>query len=231
MYKIDCIILAAGRSIRMNMELSKQFLEINGKPILYYSLYKFLNHKYINRVILVLNPEQEKYCRERVIHRFFRDKEKNIYIVYGGETRQDSVFNGLKYVISDYVLIHDGARPFVSYNCITKGIKNAYKYGASSCYVPSKDTIKIRENNNIYTLDRDKLLCIQTPQCFNKNLLINAYLKVKDENHIITDETSALDIIGEFTYFYMGDYFNIKITTKEDLWFGESILNNILGEN
>ncbi len=231
MYKIDCIILAAGKSTRMNMGLSKQFLEINGKPIIYYSLYKFLTHKYINRVILVLNPEQEKYCRERVIHRFFRDREKNIYVVYGGETRQDSVFNGLNHVISDYVLIHDGARPFVSYGCITKGIESAYRYGASSCYVPSKDTIKIRENENVYTLDRDKLLCIQTPQCFDKNLLINAYLKVKDGNYTITDETSALDIIGGFTYFYTGDYFNIKITTKEDLWFGESILNNILGED
>lgn len=228
MYKVDCVILAAGKSTRMNMSLNKQFLEINNKPIIYYSLYKFLNHKYINDVILVLNNEYEEYCVKNVIKRFFLDRK--IKIVLGGELRQDSVFNALMVVTSDYVLIHDGARPFVSMNCITNGIKNAYKYEASACYVLPKDTIKINKGSHVEVLNRENLLCIQTPQCFKTSVLIYAYDYVKKNNKIITDETSALDLVGKKTYFYLGNYFNIKITTKEDLYFGNVILSNNLGE-
>lgn len=229
MDRIDCIILAAGNSTRMNMSLNKQFLEINNKPVIYYSLYKFLNVDFVNNVILVLNDDYKKYCIENVINKFFPNYK--IKIVIGGFRRQDSVFNALKHVDTQYVLIHDGARPFVSYKCIKNGIENAYKYGASSCYVLPKDTIKINKNNYIKTLNRDELLCIQTPQCFKTNTLFSAYDYVIKNNITITDETSALDLIGEETFFYLGDYFNIKITTKEDLYFGDVILSNILGEN
>lgn len=229
MDKIDCVILAAGKSTRMNMELNKQFLEINNKPVIYYSLYKFLNSDYINNVILVLSKDYITYCIENVIDKFFyTDKIK---IVVGGCRRQDSVLNALSHVESDYVMVHDGARPFVSEECIKNGIKNAYRYGASSCYVLPKDTIKINEGNSINTLNRDNLLCVQTPQCFKISTLLAAYDYVVKNDKTITDDTSALELIGEETYFYLGDYFNIKITTKEDLYFGNMILSNILGEN
>lgn len=230
MDKIDCVILAAGNSTRMNMELNKQFLEINNKPVIYYSLYKFLNSDYINNVILVLNNDYKQYCIKNVIDKFFYNNNK-IKIVIGGYRRQDSVFNALEYVDSEYVLIHDGARPFVSERCIKYGIENAYRHGASSCYVLPKDTIKVNINNSINTLNRDDLLCVQTPQCFKVSTLVSAYDYVMRNNITITDETTALELIGEKTYFYLGDYFNIKITTKEDLYFGSIILSNILGEN
>lgn len=229
MNKVDCIILAAGKSTRMNMGLNKQFLKIGDKPVIYYSLYKFLNNNYIKNVILVLNKDYRDYCIKNVIDKFFPNME--IKIVIGGCRRQDSVFNALKYVTSDYVLIHDGARPFVSEQCIKNGIENAYNYGASSCYVIPKDTIKINNGDSVSTLNRDNLLSVQTPQCFNVNTLLYAYSYVEKYKKIITDETSALDLIGEKVYFYLGDYFNIKITTKEDLFFGNVILSNILGEN
>lgn len=228
MCKVDCVILAAGKSTRMSMDLNKQFIEINNKPIIYYSLFKFLNHKYINNVILVLNNENEEYFRKNIMEKFF--KNDNIKIVFGGERRQDSLAKALECVESDYVIIHDGARPFVAEECISKGIESAVKYGASSCYVVPKDTIKYDENGVVKPLIRDKLLCIQTPQCFKTTILINAYEYVEKNKIDITDETSALDLIGEKVHYYLGDYFNIKITTKEDLYFGNMILNNILGD-
>lgn len=228
MYEVNCVILAAGRSTRMNMGVNKQFLVIKDKPIIWYTLNRFLNHKYISKIILVVSDEDKDIFKENILDTYFKDK--NIVLVLGGKERQDSLLNALEFVESEYVLIHDGARPFVSYECITEGIKMAYKHGASSAYVLPKDTIKINENNSIRTLNRNDLLSIQTPQCFKTKVLISAYEYINKNNKSITDESSALDFIGEKTYFYLGDYFNIKITTKEDLILSEGILNNILGE-
>lgn len=228
MYEVNCVILAAGKSTRMNMGVNKQFLVMKDKPVIWYTLNRFLSHNYISKVILVVSDEDKDIFKKSILDTYFKDK--NIVLVLGGKERQDSLLNALKFVESEYVLVHDGARPFVSYNCITEGIEMAYKYGASSAYVMPKDTIKIKEDENIKTLNRNNLLCIQTPQCFKTNILISAYEYIKKNNKSITDESSALDFIGERTHFYLGDYFNIKITTKEDLILSEGILNNILGE-
>lgn len=229
MYKIDCVILAAGKATRMNMNVNKHFLIMNGKPIIWYAINKFLNHHYVSRIILVVSDEDRCTFESEILKKYFEGE--NIFLVLGGKERQDSLSNALEFVESEYVLVHDGARPFVSFECITQGIEKAYEYGASSSYVLPKDTIKIREGEESFkTLNRNDLLCIQTPQCFKTKLLINAYDYVKKNNKVVTDESSALDYIGENTHFYLGDYFNIKITTKEDLILSEGILNNILGE-
>ncbi len=228
MYKVDCIILAAGRSTRMNTYLSKQFLEINGKPIIYYSIDKFIRNTYVSKIILVLSNDYVSYCNENIIDRFFLGER--ISIVVGGNRRQDSVLNALKFIESEYVIVHDGARPFVSNSCIIQGIEYAYRYGASSCYVVPKDTVKLNNGGEIVALDRDMLMSIQTPQCFKTSTLIDSYEYVFKNGLDITDETSALDLMGEKTFFYLGEYSNIKITTEEDLYFGSVILNNILGE-
>lgn len=226
MYKVDCIILAAGKSTRMNMDLNKQFIEINGKPVIYYAIDKFINHNHISKIILVLDSKYIDYCRKNIIERFFLNR--NIEVVIGGQRRQDSVYNALKSVESKLVMIHDGARPFVKEETITEGVELAYKYGASSCYVTPKDTVRIMNSGVI--LDRDKLMCIQTPQCFELDIVKSAYDYIISNNINITDETSALDLIGKETRFYLGDYSNIKITTREDLYFGSVILKNISGE-
>ncbi len=229
MYKVDCVILAAGKATRMNMNLNKHFLIINDKPIIWYTISKFLKHDYVSRIILVVSDDDKFLFESEILKKYFQGE--NISLVLGGKERQDSLFNALRFIESEYVLVHDGARPFVSFECITQGIEKAYEYGASSPYVLPKDTIKIKEGKEIFrTLNRNDLLCIQTPQCFKTNLLIDAYDYVKKNNKTVTDESSALDYIGENTHFYLGDYFNIKITTKEDLILSEGILNNILGE-
>lgn len=221
MYSVDVIILAAGKSTRMDMSLNKQFIDLCGKPVIYYSLNKFINQEYIKNIILVVNEEFEEYFKINIIEKF---SFSGIKIVLGGDTRQESIKNALKYVVNDYVMIHDGARPCVTTKIIADGVKNAYKYGASSCYVVPKDTIKISENGMTKVLDRERLICVQTPQCFLREYIISAYDFVNKHNKSITDESSALDFIGKQTYFYLGSYFNIKITTKEDLVFAEEIL-------
>lgn len=229
MYKSDCVILAAGNSTRMNLHISKQFIEIDNKPILYYSLKKMISNKYINKIYLVLEDRYVKYCFDNIIDKFFRGID--IDIVIGGSTRQESVYNALKLVKGDYVLIHDSARPFVSDQCIINGVEYAYKYNASSSYIKSVDTIKFRKGNSIQTLFRDDILIIQTPQCFKTELLLRAYDYINKNGLSITDETSALDLINESTYFYLGDRENIKITTIEDLYIGEGIFKNIIRRN
>lgn len=220
--KTDCILLAAGKSRRMNSDVSKQFMKINDRPILYYSLNSILNNKNIDNIYLVLEEIYVEYCRKNIIDKWFFDSNK-ITIVIGGNNRQDSVYNALKIVKGNYVLIHDAARPFLTNECIDNAIKYAYEYGAASCYITSNDTIKLKCNGETKTLDRENLLIIQTPQCFEKSKLISAYNYVKQCGIIITDESSALDLIGERTYFYLGDRFNIKITSQEDIYIGESI--------
>ncbi len=225
MYKSDCIILAAGKSSRMDLPIGKQFVELSGKPILYYSLHKMINNENINEIYLVLNEKFIDYCRDNILNRFF--KNHNINIVKGGESRQESVYNALKVCKGEYVLIHDSARPFVSETVISEGVKYAHIYGASSSYVKPVDTMKINLGDKITTLKREDMLIIQTPQCFKKEKLMRAYDYVNENSLCVTDESSVLDLIDEFTYFYLGDRYNIKITTKEDLDMGEVILKNI----
>ena len=220
--KSDCILLAAGRSRRMNSGISKQFMEINDKPILYYSLNSILNNEGIENIYLVLEDIYVEYCQKNIIYKWFFDSNK-ITIGVGVDNRQDSVYNALNIVKGKYVLIHDAARPFLTKECIDDAIKYAYEYGAASCYITSNDTIKINYNGEIKTLNRENLLVIQTPQCFEKSKLVSAYKYVKQHGIIINDESSALDLIGERTYFYLGNRFNIKITSREDIYIGESI--------
>ena len=123
-------------------------------------------------------------------------------------------------------LIHDGARPFVSEDIISKGIESATKHGASACGVQPKDTIKVIGENNFsqHTLDRNVLFSIQTPQCFNYELILNCHRKLKEEEVPVTDDTMVVERYGHRVYLYNGSYDNIKITTPEDMVIGESIL-------
>lgn len=226
MCKSDCVILAAGNSTRMNSHISKQFMEIGSKPILYYSLSKVINNKFIDNIYLVLEEKYIEYCKEYIIDKFF--KGIDMEIVIGGRTRQESVYNALKLVKGDYVLIHDSARPFLSDECIINAVKYANIYDASSCYIRPFDTIKFKIDESIETLPREDVFIIQTPQCFKTELLLLAYDYVNSNNLVITDESSALDSINKSTYFYPGDRENIKITTIEDLYIGEGILKNII---
>lgn len=218
------IIVAAGKGKRMGNTLSKQFLEIKGKPVLYYTLSVFSKCSLIDNIILVLSPEDIEYCNSQIINRY---NFKNIIIVEGGKERQDSVYNGLKAAGNcDIVLIHDGARPFVDSDSIEKGIKYASIYGASACGVKPKDTIKIKNYDgfSVSTPQRDTLFSVQTPQCFKYELIMKCHQKIKEENILVTDDTMVVEKYGHKVFLYEGSYKNIKITTPEDIFVAESVL-------
>lgn len=221
---ISAIVLAGGRGKRMNYHKSKQFIEIKGKPVLVYTLEKFIYNKSIDEVILVLPEDEVDYCKKEVLQKYSLKVDR---IVIGGKERQDSVFNALEAMEkANIVLIHDGARPFISEKIIEEGIKYANIYGAAAPVVTPKDTIKIKNEDNISvdTPDRNTLVAVQTPQCFKYDEIYQCHRKIKEENAIVTDDTSVVERYGHKVYLYEGDYTNIKITTPEDLILAERLI-------
>ena len=221
---ISAIVLAGGRGKRMNYHKSKQFIEIKGKPVLVYTLEKFIYNKSIDEVILVLQEDEVDYCKKEVLQKYSLKVDR---IVIGGKERQDSVFNALEAMEkADIVLIHDGARPFISERIIEEGIKYANIYGAAAPGVTPKDTIKVKSKDNVSvdTPDRNTLVAVQTPQCFKYDEIYQCHRKVKEENAIVTDDTSVVERYGHKVYLYEGDYTNIKITTPEDLILADRLI-------
>lgn len=215
------IILAGGKGKRMGGEVSKQFIQVKKKPILYYTIRRFQECKEIDNIILVLPKDEIEYCKKEVIEKYSLKVDK---IVSGGKERQDSVYNGLKEVKnSEIVLIHDGARPFVNKRIIEDGIRFARKYGAAAPGVMPKDTVKIKDESSFSksTPNRENLVAIQTPQIFKKEIICSCHEKIKNENINVTDDTMVVEFYGEKVYLYNGDYTNIKITTPEDLILAE----------
>ena len=224
---ISAIILAGGRGKRMESNVSKQFICINDKPIIYYTLKRFIDCKLIDKVVLVLPKDEIEYCKSEILEKYSLNVD---CIVEGGSERQDSVYNGLKAVENtDVVLIHDGARPFVSEKIIEEGINNAKKYGAAAPGVMPKDTIKVKDNSSfsIDTPDRSTLVAVQTPQVFNYDLILECHEKVKNEGKIVTDDTMVAEMYGNKVYLYNGEYTNIKVTTPEDLVIAEYLSKEI----
>ncbi|ALP89027.1 MULTISPECIES: 2-C-methyl-D-erythritol 4-phosphate cytidylyltransferase [Clostridium] len=214
---VSAIVLAGGRGKRMGSVQSKQYIDLNGKPILYYTLNHFINNKNIDKVILVIPEDELEFCRNEVLDKY---NLKIDSIAFGGKERQDSVYNGLKKADgSDIVLIHDGARPFVSERIIEEGIKYARMYGAAAPGVMPKDTIKVKnqESFSLETPDRNNLVAVQTPQVFDYNIIFGCHKKVKEKHLDVTDDTMVVELFGNDVYLYEGEYTNIKITTPEDL--------------
>ena len=223
---ISAIILAGGKGKRMNSSISKQFIEIKGKPIIYYTIKKFNDNKNIDNIILVLSSEEIEYFKKNILNKYDIKVDK---IVVGGAERQDSVYNGLKSLENsetDIVLIHDGARPFISDRIIDEGIKYAAIYGACAPGVMPKDTIKIKDENNfsINTPNRETLVSIQTPQVFKFSEILECHKKVQIDKLVVTDDTMVAEKYGNKVYLYDGEYTNIKVTTPEDLILGEKLI-------
>lgn len=222
------IIVAGGRGNRMNSNISKQYLKLKNKPILFYALKTFSENELIHKIILVVPEGDIDYCEKEIIQKY--DIKKVSKVIEGGKERQDSVIRGLEAVKDcDIVLIHDGARPFVSGILIEEGIKFAKLYGACACGVTPKDTIKKVGEDNFSrgTVERKQLFCIQTPQCFNYDLIYRSHRKIKEKNIKVTDDTSVAEAYGHKVYLYQGSYDNIKITTPEDLVVGEEIAKEL----
>lgn len=233
MSKNIALIMAAGKGKRMGTNVNKQFIEIKGKPILYYTLQAFSSCDDIDGIVIVAAKDEVIKCQEEIVDKYHFCKV--ISIVCGGEERHNSVFNGLiavkeKVVDCDVVLIHDGARPFIKQEIIANGIKYAKKYGAAACGVTPKDTIKLRNESGFSenTFERDMLFCVQTPQIFDFNLIYNCHEKINELKTKVTDDTMVVEQFGNKVYLYPGSYDNVKITTAEDVAVGEYILSREL---
>ncbi len=229
MSKIIGIVLAGGQGKRMNSNISKQYIIIEDKPILYYSLKTFEDEKDIDEVILVVGDGETKYCKEDIVDKYNFTKVKKI--VVGGKERYNSVYNGLLAIENDdsYVLIHDGARPLLSKDLLLRMIKSVYEYKACVAAVLVKDTIKMADDNNFVesTPLREKMWSVQTPQAFRYSLVKEAYDKLIKEEVSVTDDAMAVEaMLGYPIKLIMGDYKNIKVTTNEDLLIAKALLNS-----
>ena len=230
--KTTAIVLAGGRGKRMNSAVPKQFLTIQDKPVLYYSL-KAFEDSFIDSIILVASEDDKEYCRKEIVEKYrFHKIEK---IVSGGKERYHSVLNGIKAAEEcDYIFIHDGARPFVTLDMLQRLYECVTECNACVAGMPVKDTIKIADEDGYIatTPKRDLVWMIQTPQVFSYELIKKAYLLLeKDEYSLIeqgisiTDDAMVVEtLLGEKVKLVEGSYRNIKITTPEDMRVAEGFL-------
>ena len=231
--KASAVIVAGGVGSRMKSDIPKQFIEVLGKPIIAYTLNAVSSCDDIDEIVIVTLPEYIVYCKD-VVDAFGFKKVSNI--VFGGETRRESVYNGLKEVSkdSDIVVIHDGARPLINPKTIADCIDTAAQFGCAAVGVKMKDTIKVVDSNGDieYTADREKLWQVQTPQCFRYDIIMPAYQTLIDREQellaqgiTITDDAMVVELLGDVKVKMVeGSYENIKITTPEDLVVAESFL-------
>ena len=219
------VIVAAGTGSRMNMGINKQFIKLEGKEIIAYTIEKFYNNSNIEDIVVVVKEDESEFFKKEILDKY---NFKNVKIAYGGKERQDSVYNGLKLLDEKcaVVLIHDGARPFVSDKIIDKSIEEAKEHKAIVVGVPVKDTIKVIDNdkNIVDTPNRSVLWAVQTPQTFDYNILIDAYKDAFKNKFYGTDDAMLVERIGYKVKMLEGSYNNIKITTQEDLNIGSQIL-------
>ena len=224
---VSAMVLAAGSGSRMKSKTPKQFMTLGDKPLIYYSLRTF-EASVVDEIILVCRYEDIEFCREEVVKKY--DFTKVRRIVAGGKERYDSVSKGLKALNkkSDIVMIHDGARPFVTNGMILSSISAARRYKACTTAVPAKDTIKVVDEDmfGIDTPDRKTLYQIQTPQTFDRKLLEEAYSRLRaDEKKNITDDTMIVEkYMDQKVKIIDGSYENIKVTTPEDMKIAEVLI-------
>lgn len=212
--RVGVVIAAAGHGTRMGQEggLPKQFMRIDGVPMIRKTAEVFDRNKYVDDICVAVNGEYIKEYEEAL-----SGLCKIRCTALGGRERQDSVGQALRRLAEvsdfDYVMIHDGARPYVTDKVIEDSLAAALKHGAAVAAVPVKDTVR---QGNI-TLERENLFSVQTPQTFDRSIIINAYERACSDGYKGTDDGSLVERLGLPVVISPGDYANIKITTKEDL--------------
>ena len=229
--KCTAIILAAGQGKRMKTKVQKQFLMLQGKPLLYYSLACFQKSDEIQEIVVVTGKESIDYCRSEIIEKYGFTKVK--CITEGGKERYNSVYAGLEACSADtdYVFIHDGARPFVTEDIIKRTKEGAVTYDACIAGMPSKDTVKIIDENNMVSVtpERSRVWSVQTPQVFLYSLIKEAHDAARSTSmQGITDDAMVVEQYKNTpVHIVEGAYENIKITTPEDILVAEKILEKI----
>jgi len=220
---VTAIVAAAGSGTRMGMGEKKQYIEICGKPVIAYSIEVLLKMDEIASVVLVI-PDGDRMRFENDLLNNISGKEK-IIIVNGGASRQESVARGIfaAPAETETLLVHDGARPFVTEEMISECIQKAKIHGACSAAVPVKDTIKYSSDGLTVdsTPERGCLFIIQTPQAFDFALIKKAHEKAEAEGFEGTDDAMLVEALGEKVALSKGSYGNIKLTSPEDILFAE----------
>lgn len=239
------IVLSAGQGTRMGSAVQKQYIELEGKPVIYYTLSAFQDSGIIDDIILVVGSGQEQFVREEIVERY--QFTKVAAIAAGGAERYDSVWQGLKAVQNvkaaaqaeaaessqaadrdSYVFIHDGARMFVDEEIIRRGYETVLAYRACVAGMPSKDTVKIVDDDAfaLQTPQRKYVWTVQTPQVFETSLITEAYARLMQEPDIaVTDDAMVVEqMLGSPVRLFEGSYENIKITTPEDLEIAKGFL-------
>ena len=223
---VIAVIPAAGIGKRMCADVAKQYLQIGGEPILAHTLRAFDRCAAIDEIIVVVPETDLDFCLEEIVEKY--EIAKVSKAVAGGERRQDSVYNGLMAIEDgcEIVLVHDGARPFVTEQMIVESIEKARKNGAACTAVLVKDTIKSVDQDGLIseTLPRETLYAAQTPQTFSFALLLAAHEQALLTGADVTDDSSMVEALGRPVAIVQGAYENIKITTPSDLAVAEQIL-------
>ena len=244
MGKRTAIVLSAGSGKRMNTETKKQYLLIKDKPIIYYSLDTFQQSSIIDEIVLVASADDMSFVKEEIVDKYGFTKVN--HIVSGGKERYNSVYNGLMCCKdSEYVFIHDGARPFITEEILKRTMGVLEEYGSAVVGMPVKDTIKIVDEDNVVldTPNRKTVWQVQTPQCFKADIVIPAYQKLIDEENSgellkrgiqVTDDAMVVETFyseemsDNFSVRLVeGSYENIKITTPDDLKVAEVFLQSL----
>lgn len=215
------VIVAGGKGVRMGSAVPKQFLPLNGKPVLYHTINAFIEAYTDIRLILVLPSHQLSYA-QMVLQAF--PNRIDLTIVAGGETRYHSVQNGLKVVTENsIVFIHDGVRPLVSADLIKQCYQQAVEKGSAIPAIPVTDSIRMVGTDDSKSVNRDHLRIIQTPQTFRSEIILPAFQQPYTD--AFTDEATVVEAHGTKVFLIEGERSNIKVTTPEDMILAEALLN------
>ncbi|GAB6927450.1 2-C-methyl-D-erythritol 4-phosphate cytidylyltransferase [Paenibacillus sp. JCM 10914] len=225
----SAVIVAAGKGTRMGTRESKQYLALNGKPIIVHTLDVFSQVPWLQEIVLVTGAADVARCQAWVEE---YELGKVTAVIPGGRERQQSVYKGLKQIQAEWVMIHDGVRPFVTLEEIESCREAAVRDGASVLAVPVKDTIKQVNGQGLITgtPDRQSLWAVQTPQAFRLSELLSAHEAAERDRFIGTDDAMLMERAGHSVVVAEGKYSNIKITTPEDLAYA-AFLQTSKGEN
>ena len=226
---VSAIIVAAGKGIRMNDTTRKQYLDLAGRPILAHSVMAFDACDLIDKIFLVIPKEDIEYCRKNILP--VLELKNGVDLVFGGEKRQDSVYNGLQAIDkkTEIVVVHDAVRPFIQPEEIKSCILGAREFGACITGIPASDTIKHVGKSGLIekTLIRDNIWFAQTPQAFKHELIIRAHETARHDGYIGSDDSLLVERLGIDVKIIKGSKNNIKITVREDLVVARAILDAI----
>jgi len=213
------LIVAGGKGTRIKSVLPKQFIELNGKPVLLHTLEAFIRYSPSIRIVLVL-PEDDFEIWRSICEKF--EFNYPVTLQKGGETRFQSVKNGLQNITEGLVAIHDGVRPLVSEDIIGASFRLAAIHKCAIAAVRLKESIRMTDQDNTKAVDRSRFRLIQTPQTFDVSLIKKAY--EQKEEISFTDDASVAERAGNIISLFEGSYENIKITTQEDLIVAKALI-------